>query len=148
MRKKNEQGGQNGCAVLLPGKFYFAKPSKWPRRMNRFERYRIGMKLDQQSQEYRVNAFMYAARDDVEDILNVLPLNEVQKKSYKAVTRAFTAHRVSKRSIIYERACFNRWNQEPGETVESFITAAHTLAEHCEFGNLRDELMRPHCSWH
>ncbi len=31
---------------------------------------------------------------------------------------------------------------EPGESVESFITAVHTLAEHCDFGALREELIR------
>ena len=28
------------------------------------------------------------------------------------------------------------------QSVESFITAAHTLAEHCEFGTLREQLIR------
>lgn len=35
---------------------------------------------------------MYAAGDDAEDILNVLPLTDAQKKSYKSVTEAFNAH--------------------------------------------------------
>ncbi|KAK0148358.1 hypothetical protein N1851_011319 [Merluccius polli] len=125
-----------------PGKFDFTDANEWPRWMKRFERYRIASGLDRQSEEFQVNAFMYAAGDDAEDILNVLPLTDAEKKSYKRVTEAFNAHCVSKRNIIFERACFNRRSQEPGESVESFITAVHTLAEHCEFGVLREELIR------
>ena len=47
-----------------------------------------------------------------------------------------------KSTAIYERACFNRRSQQPGESVESFITGLHTLAEHCQFGAPREELIR------
>ncbi|KAK0142411.1 hypothetical protein N1851_019855 [Merluccius polli] len=110
--------------------------------MKRFERYRIASGLDRQSEEFQVNAFMYAAGDDAEDILSVLPLSDTDKKSYESVIDAFEKHCVSKRNVIYERACFNRRSQQPGESVESFITAVHTLAEHCQFRALREELIR------
>ena len=58
------------------------------------------------------------------------------------VETAFTRHCVSKRHVIFERARFNRRNQEAGERIEAFITAVHALAEHCESGALRDKLMR------
>ncbi|XP_061906727.1 uncharacterized protein K02A2.6-like isoform X2 [Entelurus aequoreus] len=125
-----------------PSKFDFSKPEEWPRWSTRFNRYRIASGLDKQSQEFQVNAFMYSAGEEAEDVLKALQLTEEQKKSYNDVTAAFEKHCVSKRNVIYERACFNRRCQQPGETVESFITAVHTLAEHCEFGTLRDELIR------
>ncbi len=34
--------------------------------------------------------------------------------------------------------------QEPGESADSFITAVHILAEHCNFGVLKDKLIRDH----
>ena len=40
------------------------------------------------------------------------------------------------------RARLNVGKQEQGETTNSFITAAHKLAEHCRFGALREELTR------
>lgn len=85
---------------------------------------------------------MYTIGDEAEDILNVLPLNEEAKKSYETEKTAFTRHCVSKRNVIFERARFNRRNQEAGESIEAFITAIHALAEHCVFGALRDELIR------
>lgn len=53
----------------------------------------------------------------------------------------FTPHCVSKRNLIYEERRFNRWNQERHEYMESFITPGHTLAEHCQFGNLRGTIV-------
>ena len=44
--------------------------------------------------------------------------------------------------MIYERVVFNRRKQEDGESVETFITALYSLVEHCEYGNLREEMIR------
>jgi len=44
--------------------------------LKRFERYRIEYRIE----EFQVNAFMYAVGDNAEDILNVLPLTDAQKK--------------------------------------------------------------------
>lgn len=75
-------------------------------------------------------------------ILYLLPLTDAQKRSYAAVTEAFNKHCVSKRNVIFERARFNKRNQEPGESVESFITAVHSLAEQCDFGAIKEDLIR------
>ena len=93
-------------------------------------------------QEYQVNTLMYTLGYKAEDILNVLPVNEDQKKSYEDVKQAFGKNCASKMNIIFERARFNRRNQEPGESAEAFITAVHRLAEHCAFGDVREKLIR------
>ena len=46
--------------------------------------------------------------------------------------------------MIYERAKFNQRKQEPQESVDSFITALHCLAEHCSYGDLHDEMIHDH----
>ncbi|KAK0131434.1 hypothetical protein N1851_033836 [Merluccius polli] len=139
---QDRQQQQLAPQLIPPNKFDFSNTNDWPRWMKRFERYRIASGLDKQSEEFQVNAFMYAAGDDAEDILSVLPLSDTDKKSCESVIDAFEKHCVSKRNVIYERACFNRQSQQPGESVESFITAVHTLAEHCQFRALREELIR------
>ena len=44
--------------------------------------------------------------------------------------------------MIYERAKFNQRRQEPGESVDSFITALYGLAEYCGYSELHDEMIR------
>lgn len=55
---------------------------------------------------------------------------------------AFNKHCISKRNIIFERARFNKRNQEPGESVELFIMAVHSLAKLYDFGALKKDLIR------
>ena len=44
-----------------------------------------------------------------------------------------------KRNVIFERA---RFRQEEGEAVDAFITSLYSLAEHCSYGTLHDEMIR------
>lgn len=125
-----------------PGNFDFSNANEWPMWIRRFERFRIASSLDKQSEEYQVNTFMYTVGDEAEDILSVLPLSSAQKKKYQDVKQAFEIHCVSKKNVIFERARFNKRNQEPREISELIITAVHSLAEHCAFGAPREELIR------
>ena len=49
---------------------------------------------------------------------------------------------IPRRNIIFERARFNSRKQEEDETVDAFVTALHGLAEHCNYGNLHNEMIR------
>ena len=48
----------------------------------------------------------------------------------------------ARRNVIVERARLNRRKQHPGEPIETFIQDLHRLAENCEYGTLKDELIR------
>ncbi|XP_044191676.1 nuclear pore complex protein Nup153-like isoform X2 [Thunnus albacares] len=132
----------NSVLLIPPDKFDFNNANEWPKWIRRFERFRVASSLDKKTQECQVNTLMYTLGDEAEDILNVLPLNENQRKSYEDVKQAFGKHCANKRNIIFERARFNGRNQEPGESAEAFITAVHRLAEHCAFGDVREDLIR------
>ena len=45
------------------------------------------------------------------------------------------------RNVIYESAKFNSRRQQDGETVDQFVTALHTLAENCSYGQLCEEMI-------
>ena len=47
-----------------------------------------------------------------------------------------------RRNVIYERAQFNQQNQFSDEPADRFITEVHKLAENCEFGPMKEELIR------
>ena len=69
-------------------------------------------------------------------------LSKAERKKYKLVKDKFDSHFVIKKNVIYERAKFNMGSQKEGEPAHSFITDLYALAEFCNFGNLRDELIR------
>ena len=61
---------------------------------------------------------------------------------YDVVKNRFENHFIAQGNVIYERTKFNVRIQNDGEPVEAFITDLHCLAEHCEFGTLKDQLKR------
>ena len=54
----------------------------------------------------------------------------------------FNGHFVARKKVMYERTKFNSRRQEPGDPVEAFITSLYTLAEHCGYEALHDEMIR------
>lgn len=75
--------------------------------------------------------------DKADDILGSLQLTPAQLNDYAAVKRAFDNH-----SVIYERAKFNKRSQEVRESAEHFITDVHKMAEHRNYGDLHEEMIR------
>ena len=47
-----------------------------------------------------------------------------------------------KRNVTYERHVFNTRSQGPVKTIDAFVTELRLQANNCEFGSLRDELIR------
>ena len=66
--------------------------------------------------------------------MHSLNLSEDERKAYAVVKGKFDSHFIKRRNIIFERAKFNLRRQKEGEPV-------YSLAEHCGFGALHDELV-------
>ena len=80
--------------------------------------------------------------DEADDILQSFSLTEANRKKYDPVKTKSEGHFIIKCNVIFERAKFNMRVQKEGEPVDNFITDLYTLAEHCNFGTLHDELIR------
>ena len=81
-------------------------------------------------------------RDEAHDIMTSFGLTDEEKMDYDVVKTKFDGHFVVRRNAIFERAKFNRRSQEECESVDSFITSQYCLAEHCEYGVLKEEMIR------
>ena len=127
--------------VSTPEKFNF-KPEDWERWIRRFERFRIASKLDKENAAAQVNTLIYSMGDEADDILTSLKLTDEERASYTTVKGKLDNFFIVKRNVIYERAKFNMRVQRVGESVDNFITDLFSLAEHCGFGDLHDELIR------
>ena len=90
----------------------------------------------------RVNTLIYCMGDDAEDILASFSLSEDDAKKYGTVETKFNDHFNPRKNVIFERAKFNSRKQEEGEPVDAFITTLYKLSEHCNYGDLRNEMIR------
>ena len=128
--------------IAPPEKFDFHQPDTWPKWIRRFERYSQASGLAAKGDESQVNALVYCMGEEADDIMSSFGLSDEDSKKFETVKTKFEAHFVKKRNVVYERAKFNLRKQEEGELVDSFITSLYKLAEHCNYGNLRDDLIR------
>ena len=97
------------------------------------------MEKDEQRQ---VSTLLYCLGEEAEDILNTTNISEEDRKKYGKIIEQFDTYFKVKTNVIYEHACFNKRSQLPDEPVDHFITEIHTLAESCEFGEMKQALIR------
>ena len=71
----------------------------------------------------------------------VFVINSTRKK-YKEVMAKFDSYFRVRKNIIYERAKFNTRDQKESETADEYITALYELIETCEYGTLKEEILR------
>ena len=80
--------------------------------------------------------------EDAEDVLASTDIKEDEKADYKIVLDKFDAYFKIRRNIIFERAKFNRRDQAEGESAEQYIACLYNLVETCEYGALKEEMLR------
>ena len=143
-RAGGQEGGSSTASyqIATPESFSFAHPEDWPKWIRRFERFRQASGLATKSEASQVNTLVYTMGDEEDDIFSSFSLAEDDKNKYDAVKQAFENHFIKKRNPIFERAKFNQRKQEEGESVDTFVTALHTLVKHCEYGALQDQMIR------
>ena len=56
--------------------------------------------------------------------------------------KKFENYFIAKRNIIFERAKYISRSQQAGESVDSIITDLYGLESYCNFGALKEELIR------
>ena len=80
--------------------------------------------------------------EDAEDTLASTDISSADRKKLDSVIDKFDAFFKVRKNVIFERARFNRRSQCPDESVEQFITSLYSLADSCDYGTLRDEMIR------
>ena len=130
--------------VIQPEPFVFAPPEEWPKWIRRFERFRVATGLETKSEENQISTLICCIGDDADDILRSFRLSQENSKKYKMIRNTFETHFVKRRNVIFERAKFNQRKQEVGESTDTFVMDLYSLAEHCDYRDLREEL---NCCW-
>ena len=125
-----------------PEPFNFRTPDDWPRWKRRFEQFRIASGLQRQNPVQQVSTLLYCLGEEADAVLSSTNATEDERKVYATVIEKFDAFFKVRRNVIFERARFNRRNQLDGETAEQYIMELYRLAESCDYGDLKDEMIR------
>ncbi|XP_064470170.1 uncharacterized protein K02A2.6-like [Ornithodoros turicata] len=127
--------------IAPPDSFSF-KPNEWPAWKRRFLRFLSASGLQGQKETNLVDTLVYVMGQQAEDILQTFKLKAEESTNITKVLEKFEEYFVRRRNVIYERALFNTRTQREAESVENFVTALHVLSETCDYGELKEDLIR------
>ena len=134
------------CNVSLPPKLeiHSGKLSKeWKQWRQVWDAYEEVTDLRSKTSRLRVATFITCIGKEALEIHNGLPFrSEEEKSDITKVLELWETHCIGKTNIIYERYKFNNRSQEQTESIDTYVTALRALAETCEFGTLKDHLIR------
>ena len=88
------------------------------------------------------STLLYCLGEEAEDVLTSTNISEADRGRYAQVLGKMDEFFKVRKNVIFERARFNRRTQRQGETAEELITSLYSLAADCQYGNLRDEMIR------
>ena len=127
--------------MMSPEEFSF-RPEDWGKWIKRFDRFRIVSGVSDKDEEIQVSTLIYTMGPLAEDIFTSFNLSTSDANKYSVVLKKFKGYFEPKTNVIFRRAIFNQRTQQPGESVSNFITALHSLADYCNYGSLKGELIR------
>ncbi len=87
--------------------------------------------------------FLHLAGPEVLEVFNTLSFDVPgdEKKLNKLIEK-FEAQCIPRKNLTWERHVFNTRNQQPGETIDQYVTDLRSKAKTCEFGALTDSLIK------
>ena len=121
--------------------FNFRQPDDWPKWKRCFDQYRVSSGLAEKAELRQVSTLLYCLGEEAKDVLASANLTEAAQKEYASVIQCLDRFFKVRQNVIYERARFNRRDQQPGETVERYITALYSPVETCNYGELKEEML-------
>ena len=134
------------CNVSLPPKLQLQSGNlfkEWKQWRQIWDAYEEVTDLRNKTSRLRVATFITCIGKEALEVHNGLPFqSDDEKADIKKVLELWQNHCIGKTNIIYERYKFNNRSQEQAESIDTYVTTLRALAETCEFGTLKDDLLR------
>ena len=125
-----------------PDAFNFHNLDDWPCWRRRFQQFREASGLAEVTASKQVSTLLYCLGEEAEAILSSTNVTPDDRRNYDHILGKFDEFFQVRKNVIYERVRFNRRNQQSGELVEQYIMALYSLAENCDYGDLKNEMIR------
>jgi len=115
----------------------------WRKFIMRFEIYLEASEKTKKSDKIKVNLMLNCAGSEAIEEYSHFTYDEGESPdSFADVCKKFGELCQGAKNVIYERLVFNQRNQKEGERIDGFVSDLKRLALTCDFGTLKDSLIR------
>ena len=114
----------------------------WQKFRMRFEIYLVASEKDEKPDTLKVNLLNCAGSEAIEESSHFEYWEDKSPENYEDVCHTFEQLCQGARNVIYERFVFNRRSQQEGERIDNFVSDLKRLSLACEFGAIKDSLIR------
>lgn len=117
--------------------------SNWRSFKQQFELYMSAIGLDNKPDARKIALLLTVAGPQAIEVFNTFEFAEAEdKEKYDSVIQKFHAYCSPQKNAVYERYVFRSRMQQPNETFDCFVTDLKLKAKSCDFGDLRDSMVR------
>lgn len=113
----------------------------WKRFKQRFNIYLAASGAGGNDERVKASIFLHIIGEDALDIYNSFQLDEATLTLTTLMTK-FEEYFVPSQNVTFERYKFFTHDQKQGVPFDQYLAELHTLSNTCEFGTLKDSLVR------
>ena len=114
----------------------------WSYFRDQWNDYEIATGLREKDEKIRVATLRGIMGKDCYNIYKRLALEEEEKERVTSIIDGLEKYFKPALNVTYERFIFNTCDQQSHETVDEYVNKLRGLSETCEFGTLRDSLIK------
>ena len=120
---------------------YCPSSEEWPQYIKRLEFFLIANKVTDDALK-RATLLSVMGPRTFKLLRNLLTPAKPGEKSYTELVEVLTDHFSLKQSEIVQRSKFYSCSRKPGENISSYVAELRALAEHCNFGETLNVMIR------
>jgi hypothetical protein len=115
---------------------------EWKSWAQRFDIYCVASETNKKAEDVQVARFLSCMGEDALNIFNTFGLSDGDKKKMAVVRKKFDDYFTPRRNVVFERFQFWKHVQQPGESIDAFVTTLRLRARTCKFGDQEESLIR------
>lgn len=114
----------------------------WRLWKQKFENYLLATEISRKSDPVKIAQLLHFIGEEGFHIYNSFSIDNPAELKLKDVLDKFEEHFLPRKNLAYERFKFFTRKQATNETIEQYITDLKNKAQSCEFGDLKNDLIK------
>ena len=116
----------------------------WKQFKRNFDIYSAATELDILSENIQVNTFLHCIGQEGRELYDTFEFEAGKEIKLEEIKKKFGAHYLPKVNVSVQRHKFNTRIQKKGEQFQEFLADLRKIAQECDFGTIKDDLIRDH----